>query len=374
MAYMNRVATLTSGGHRVAPAAILYHGESEWMGEAMLSQKPARRLAEAQIEFDTIPSDVFAEPDRYRTVMGKTLKVNTQEYAALIVPKAQYVTGETVRAINKAAFPVYCIDGKPHGVTGGEVISLDELTEKLSPEAKFSPASSYLRAMHYVGKAEFYFFVNEAAAVYEGTVTLPYTGPAYRYDAWENRIYPAELKDGSLKITLEPLQSFLLILDEADPAKLAEPVCCTGETLPLSPWTRRLCAGIDYPRFCEAEAVTLPDRLAEEKPAFSGFARYESSFTLERSGKVTLELSDAWEGVEVFVNGESASIQIAPPFRYDLTALVREGENSLAIEVATTLDRQCYERNKGDVRFKMRGLAEPTDPTGITGTVSVFLQ
>ena len=374
MAYMNRVATLTSGGHRVAPAAILYHGESEWMGEAMLSQKPARKLAEAQIEFDTIPSDVFAEPDRYRTVMGKTLRVNTQEYAALIVPRAQRVTAETAQAINTALFPVWCIDERPKGVSGGELVSLEELAQKLSPEAKFSPASSCLRAMHYVGKAEFYFFVNEANTVYEGTVTLPYTGPAYRYDAWENRIYPAELKNGSLKITLEPLQSFLLILDEPDVALLSEPVRCVGEPLALSPWTRRLCAGIDYPRFGDAEAVALPDHLAEEKPSFSGFARYESGFMLDKPGAVTLELSDAWEGVEVFVNGASAGIRIAPPFRYDLTALVRKGENRLAIEVATTLDRQCYERNKSDVRFQMRGLVEPTDPTGITGTVTVYLK
>ena len=372
MAYMNRVATLTSGGHRIAPAAILYHGESEWMGEAMLSQKPARILAEAQIEFDTIPADVFAEPERYRTVMGETLKVNTQEYAALIVPAAQYVTAETAEAINRAAFPVYCVDARPQGVTGGEVVSLDELREKLGPEAVFSPASPYLRAMHYQGRAEFYFFVNEAATAYTGTVTLPYSGPAYRYDAWENRVYPAELKDGRLSITLEPLHSCLLILDEADEALLAEPVHCEGKALPLAPWTRRLCAGIDYPGFGEAEEVTLPDRLAEEKPAFSGFARYESAFALEAPGTVTLELSDAREGLEVFVNGESAGIQIAPPFRYDLSALVRPGENTLAVEVATTLDRQCYDLNKDNVRFMMRGLVEPTEPTGITGTVNVY--
>ena len=372
MAYMNRVATLTSGGHRIAPAAILYHGESEWMGEAMLSQKPARRLAEAQIEYDTIPADVFAEPARYRTVLGNTLKVNTQEYAALIVPTAQYVTAETAEVINGAAFPVYCIGSRPQGVTGGEVVTLEELTDRLCPEAVFRPASSYLRAMHYRGKAEFFFFVNEAAAVYEGTVTLPYDGPAYRYDAWENRIYPVKLEGGKLPITLEPLHSFLLILDEADPALLAEPVRCEGEKLALKPWTRRLCAGIDYPRFGEAEDVTLPDRLAEEKPAFSGFARYESGFVLDAPGKVTLELTDAWEGVEVFVNGRSAGIQIAPPFRYDLTALAQPGENALAIEVATTLDRQCYDLNKDDVQFMMRGLKEPGEPTGITGTVSVY--
>lgn len=372
MAYMNRVATLTSGGHRVAPAAILYHGESEWMGEAQLSQKPARVLAEAQIEYDTIPADVFAEPARYRTSLGDTLRVNTQEYAALIVPKAKYVTAETAEAVNRAVFPVYCIEGRPKGLTGGQVIGLEELTKKLSPEARFCPASPYLRAMHYVGKAEFFFFVNEGAAEYEGTVTLDYTGPAYRYDAWENKIYPVELAEGKLALRLEPLKSFLLMLDEPDVDVLKEPVRCSGETLELKPWVRRLCKGIDYPAFGEAQDVSLPDHLAEEKPAFSGYARYESAFTLDAPGTVTLELTDAYEGVEAFVNGESAGIQIAPPFRYDLTALVKTGENSLAIEVATTLDRQCYERNRDDVHFMMRGLVQPSDPTGISGMVTVY--
>lgn len=36
MGYMNRVADLVSGG-RAAPAAVLYHGEAEWAGKAMLT-------------------------------------------------------------------------------------------------------------------------------------------------------------------------------------------------------------------------------------------------------------------------------------------------------------------------------------------------
>lgn len=90
MAYMNRVATLTSGGRRVAPVAVLYHGESEWAGPAMLSQEPAASLAEAQIEYDTLPADVFAEPEHYRTVPGSPLRVNTQEYRALVAPQAGF--------------------------------------------------------------------------------------------------------------------------------------------------------------------------------------------------------------------------------------------------------------------------------------------
>ena len=372
MAYMNRVTTLTSGGHRIATVAVLYHGESEWMGKAMLSQKPARVLAEAQIEFDTIPADVFAEPERYHTVFGKTLRINTQEYSALVVPKAEYVTKETSEAIEKAAFPVYFIEARPKNVTGGEVIGLEDLTEKLHPEAKFIPASTYLRAMHYQGKVELFFFVNESAETYHGTVELPVTGSAYRYDAWENKVYPVDVTDGTLSLTLEPLHSYILIPDIPDAALLSEPVICEGEELTLKPWTRRTCKAIDYPNFGAAKDVMLPDHLAEEQPAFSGFARYESGFTLDEPAVVTLELTDAYEGVEVFVNGQSLGLQIVPRYRYDLTALVKPGGNTLAIEVATTLDRQCYDINKDNTMSKMRGLAEPTAPMGITGTVTVF--
>ena len=385
MGYMNRVSTLISGGHRVVSAAILYHGEAEWAGKAMLSQKAARVLAEAQVEFDTIPSDVFAEPERYRTVLGSTLKVNTQEYRTLIVPEAQFVTAAFARAAAKLlenGMQVIFLNRLPEGVMDGDigllaplsgcaVLSLEQLRDAVQPEARFSPASTYLRAMHYQGRSEFYFFVNEDAEPYRGSVALPELGSCYWYDPWSNRIHPANPKENRLEITLEPLHSAILVLDEADPAVLTEPVRCCGDEIPLTPWKRATCRGIDYPGFGRSVAVTLPDDLAVQQPAFSGFARYESSFEAQKGQKITLELTDAREGAEVFLNGQSAGIQIAAPYRYDLTELVRTGENALAIEVATTLERQCYDALKDDIRSKMRGLAEPTGGSGITGTVTV---
>lgn len=388
MGYMNRVSTLISGGHRAVTAAILYHGEAEWAGKAMLSQRAARVLAEAQVEFDTIPCDVFAEPERYKTVLGSTLKVNTQEYSALIVPQSRFVTAAFAKSaarLRENGMKVIFLNSLPEGIMDGDnallaglsacpVLPLEQLTDAVQPEAKFVPASSYLRAMHYQGRSEFYFFVNEAKETYHGSITLPSLGNCYWYDAWNNRIYPAAPKGNSLDITLEPLHSAILVLDEADPDLLTEPVCCIGENIALAPWLRSTCDGIDYPNFRESKAVTLPDHLAQEQPAFSGFVRYESSFTAEKGQTITLELTDAAEGVEVFVNGQSAGIQIVPPYRYDLTKLVQTGENTLVIEVATTLERQCYDALKNDIRSKMRGLKEPSGSSGITGTVIVRRQ
>ena len=75
--------------------------------------------------------------------------------------------------------------------------------------------------------------------------------------------------------------------------------------------------------FQKEKTVTLPDHLAEEEPLFSGFVRYENTISCKKGEGLLLEISKAAEGVEVFVNGVSAGIQIAAPYRYDLQ---RSGE------------------------------------------------
>lgn len=59
MQYMNRSAHFLSSGTHLADAAILYHGESEWCGEAMYFQKPGRALMEKQLDYDVIPADIL---------------------------------------------------------------------------------------------------------------------------------------------------------------------------------------------------------------------------------------------------------------------------------------------------------------------------
>jgi hypothetical protein len=395
MRYMNRVCTLISAGNREAEAAVLYHAEAEWSGTAMPSEKPARVLEEHQINFDILPCDVFAEPDQYQTKLGKTLRVNTQTYKALIVPAAQFITSAVAKnaaLLHNAGMPVIFIDTLPEGVCDGDdgllaglqecpVLPLEELAGFLAkrgmPAVQTQPASGYVRALHRTGETDLYYFVNEAKDVYTGTITVPTAGPCSAYNAWENRLEPVEaepVSDGTrLHVTVEPLKSLIVIFDDANvtAAQLYTPPQETGEAVALSGWTRATCEGAKYPRFGEAVPVTLPDTLAEEQPEFSGFVRYASRFTARQDGRLCLVISDAAEGVEVLVNGKSAGLQIAPPFRYDLSALSKPGENELVIEVATTLERQCYPLL--DQWHKMKASA-PSGPSGLCGTVKLLYQ
>ena len=91
-------------------------------------------------------------------------------------------------------------------------------------------------------------------------------------------------------------------------------------------------------------------------PRFSGFIRYRRTLNIEKiPSRMILTLTDAYEGVELFVNGNSLEIRVAPPFRYEIGDALREGENEIRIEVATTLERENA------------GAALPDCPSGING-------
>lgn len=391
MRYMNRVCGLIDGGTHIAPAAILYHGEAEWTGKRMLMQKPARVLCDRQIDYDFIPQDVFSEPERYRTVLGSSLQIHTQTYRVLIVPYMQYVSAEFVKAadtLQKAGFPMVFIDGLPEGVYNGEadldllkdctVTTLEKLPEVLAAlraaEISITPANDRIRALHYQKDgSDTYLFVNEGTETCKGEITIPTRGACCVYNAWDNRLesIPAEdTENGTvLSVCIEPLKSCIVVFGNTEGLPVYEPLHtadCAAHA--LTEWKRSTCCSKAYPAFGPAKTVTLPDDTAAEDPAFSGFVRYETAFVGKAGQKTVLEISDAYEGVEVFLNGESAGIQIAPPFRYDLTTKVHNGKNTLVIETATTPEREMFAKTGPSIFAP----AEPTAPAGICGTVTLW--
>ena len=65
-----------------------------------------------------------------------------------------------------------------------------------------------------------------------------------------------------------------------------------------------------------------------------GTATYTGTFSLDKvADRVCIDLGRMDDIAEVSVNGKSAGVQWYPPFRADVTDLVREGENTLEIAV-----------------------------------------
>lgn len=391
MSYMGRVCQLFSGGVRRAETAILYTAESDWAGECMALEMVAAPLYDRQIDYDFIPADVFARPEQYKTNTEKGLCINGSHYKALIIPQCEYLPAAAAHELGKlqenGCFILF-VGGRPKSVCGKTAavdfsafptVKPEQLPEQLDrwgiPEIRISPQCSRLRIMRYQGECERYMVVNEGTEVYCGSLEVPGRGKCYLYNAWENKQEPAKYREvpvgTELTVKVEPLKSLIVVFDTPQ-EELAEnsPPWEDMEGRPWNEgWKRSLCKSVEYPDFKGEREISLPDELAEENPEFSGFVRYEKVYTARDGEMVRLEITDAYEGVEVFVNGESLGIQIAPPFRFELSGLLSPGSNQICIEVATTLERENAALPDPIRNYMGLGPKICTSPSGINGEV-----
>jgi hypothetical protein len=395
MGYTNRIASLFDDCLVQTPVAVLYHAEAEWCsvcdgkranpqtagGEDalregyMLMQKPARILQENQIDFHFIPADAFGDREFYHTEIGEKLVVNGKPHDLLIVPYAKYITAATAEAIcewREKGGRIVFLEDYPSGLCEGgsvpdsirlcDVVPLKGLKKYLSEAdiaaLSFAPENNRIRAMYAKGEQEAVLIVNEDNKVYQGNVTLPWRAEETSlYDPWENRMYAAEVSVNSVAIQLRPSESVVLFRKSGSglPSKKNH----SGEKRPLTDFRISYCRSIDYPNFKPAEKADGVGDFSKWYPKFSGFIRYDTTFDYDSGKNVQLVITDAREGVEVFVNDKSLGIQIIPEFRFDITDSLKKDRNRIRIEVATTLERE-------NLHFKN---PESAAPTGITGEV-----
>ena len=405
MRYLNRMCHLLSGGLHVAPVALLYHGEAEWTGGYMFLQKPARRLLEQQIDFDVLPSDVFAGWAAFNAGFDGALRVNGETFRALVVPYAEFITQAVAVFAAQAAgagFPVIFIDALPSGISdcadeaesralvqglaACPVVGLDNLAGYLKErgivDVRVDGDFPRLRYYRYVkdGQEAFMFSNEDPGKTFTGAVTLPVQGSFTAYDAMENTLRPASaLAAGGgaqVALTLRPYESVVLIADgfegmdkKALPSG-ANRLALNGE------WTLSIAAAREYPNFHgERKLAPLQNgklhNVGKIWPNFSGFMRYETCVTLSEAvgGPALLEIADAYEGVEVWVNGQYAGMKICPPYGFDISGLLQAGENTIRIEVANTLFRRVNAEYKTPNFFGPRSTV--VEPAGIVGEVAI---
>ena len=71
--------------------------------------------------------------------------------------------------------------------------------------------------------------------------------------------------------------------------------------------------------------------------SYSGGAWYRKTVTIPPAASVILDLGKVVASAEVRVNGRPAGVRVSPPWRFDITALVKPGENRIAVLVCNTL-------------------------------------
>ena len=399
MRYMNRVSHLISGGVHLAPVALLYHAESEWAGRYMATNKPGRAMHEAQIDFDILPCDVFAQPERFHTsLQGRTLSVNTQRYQVLVVPYAQYITRQTADFIARArqsGFPVWFIEALPEGICGAleplpeavlgcPVVPLGQLAAALRAEGYAEVCSDTvfprLRVYHYRHEdGDLYLLANmDTEKTYRGRLSLPVRGVPALYDAKANVLRPVDYEQTpeGVAVQLElPAYNGIVITFDAQGPMVPAPKAEGTATVLDGQWTLSVCKAKDYPAFGQGLSLSAAggfqgyDRI---DPAFSGYVAYET--TVQLRGAKALLLENVGDAAEVFLNGRSLGIQYCPPFLYDLSGAAVDGPNTIRIEVATTLEREVAHMPGAEPGLMALFLRQSPiqAPTGLVGRVIVY--
>lgn len=403
MRYANRICHLLNGGVHVAPVAILYHAEAEWSGDYMPFQKPARVLAQNQIDYDILPSDVFDKMDFYHAALEENkLCVNGESYRCLVIPYSQHITKAVAEFIEKAAnhgFEAIFIDQWPEGICGedsfrkntlpwGELdgckkLSLDELIPYLHGkgihEIKLSSHQPYLRYYHYRrGADDIFMFFNEHPYQEICTeVEIPLKCKASVYNAFENTLTNAAVvnrEGGSgLELKLSPYESAIFVFGDVPKGYLKQKshnlwekstdILQKSGGIPLDkPWKVSLATALDYPVFIEKSELNELKNISASGyfPEFSGTIRYETTFCIEEWWtSAELDLSKAYEVAEVWVNGEHAGVKICPPYRFDISGLLKPGVNTLCIDVTNTLVREQRDKFSKCISLEPSGLLGP---------------
>ncbi len=392
MGYMNRVCHLISGGISLPDVALLYHGENEWAGEYQSDKVLCRQLIEHQIDFDIIPADLLADMERFGSSFdGRTFMLNGRPVQALLLPYAQFIPKSAAEFVEKAqagGFPVYCTEKVPEGISDGcekcnahfapvlakmEAIPAEEIAAKLSETIRrnitVTPEFRRLTVYHYRTDSDIVLLLNEdPGRTFTGEVSVGAEGLPVEYDALDNVLRPvaAEEKDGRtvLQVSLAPLQ-LMIISFGGEKRNAALPFPCGARKKELSGFTVTRAESKAYPAFTDPVRMETLTNMGRIYPDFSGYFRYETVAELN-AGTNVLMIEDCYEAAEVFVNGRSAGIRFAAPYRFDLSGLVREGENEIAIEVATTLERRVNAMSPGGPSLMGKS---PVSPTGIIGSV-----
>lgn len=264
----------------------------------------------------------------------------------------------------------------------------------VSPRAAFTtPNKNILTRMNVTDAEAGLFVYNMLYAETEPfTVSVDVCGGGqpYRADCWSGKITPM---DGErvgertrVTLTLQPGEAAMVLLDRtATPERSCVKKCCV-ETISLKTWDVTIESWDEGERktitedrglgfetkevYFETKKTTIALGEVELRPwheypavgvDVSGIGFYRTRFVLPAAYDCA-ELcigSTCGNSAAVYVNGQKADAYDFDRKRLDISALLREGENEIMVEVASTLTNRLRARNYyGDTAAYSKSLAD----------------
>ncbi|MHB1485822.1 MAG: glycosylhydrolase-like jelly roll fold domain-containing protein [Saccharofermentanales bacterium] len=414
-AYANRVCDILTGGTHIAPVAVLYHAEAEWGGEYEPFEKAVKILMQNQLDCDIIPVDTFVDPDAVLLNNGY-FTVNKENFKTLIIPYSANITARFASALLRMAVneikiifmtdypasvyldenPEYLLkklrEHRATVVSGyGDLLSILKNDDVADIETTgFQPT---LRYYHYrTEDAETYFFTNEDKFKrVSTTVKFKENGTPFLYDAMNDKNYLAKSfrcddRSTNVELSLVPFESIFVVFDKSnkpDVEVITEKIGnedINNYVRMENVWKISTATAEEYPEFKSHEGISELCNISavDVLPQFSGTIRYETTFdykkdsgldsvfagVIDEGGKILLDLGDVYEIAEVRINGSDAGSRICPPYTFDITGLLKNGENTLQIYITNTLVKA--------MPSKMFDRYMPLEPSGLIGPVTLY--
>ncbi|KHK97568.1 hypothetical protein LK09_11815 [Microbacterium mangrovi] len=359
--YTNRLSHLLQGGVHVAPFAVLYHADAEWLGAAQPCERPLRVLMEAQLDADIVPGDALPQA----RAAGAAFTLGEETYDALVVPGSDFLPSSVARELlrlDEAGIPVVFVDRVPR-VHGGpatdltdrfRAVPLAELAEVAasltSRAVRVAASAPGLRAYRRdLGAVDVVMLMNESTRERVcTTLTVPRAGAVIAFDAVTGTCRRVPFSTETTAGTAVPLDlapgeaSVLLVGDPVAWRDLpVEAAAVAGAPVVVAAdWTVATATAQQYPVFTPWRSLDdlVPLDRPELLPRFSGTIRYTSTVAPDRlDGAFVLDLGEVHEIAQVTVNGADLGTRIAPPYRFTIPDGLLTTSSTLEVEVTNTL-------------------------------------
>jgi hypothetical protein len=374
-AYLQRLSFLLRQGEPVAEVALYAPTEDAWS-----TFKPGtprhvslfQKIVEA-VGPNVVPAVLDAGHGFDLVDDGTLEEAKRRAYAAIVLPGVRWMPEATKRWLAdhaRGGGTVLAVRRKPEGEWPLlELVSEDDLSARLArvvpPDVTLTPPAPVVGFVHRrLPDADLYFLANSGNRPITVRARFRAATPhAERWDPMTGRVERLAQPGGEITIDFEPYGSRVVVFrKDAGTAPATTPRAVIASEELRSGWTVSFDTGAGVP-------VDLPHSWSGD-PArrfFSGTATYRLEVTppaafRSRGGWVYLDFGDAKpiereplpggtlrgnsfaalvappvrEAATVFVNGRRAGSLWAPPYRLDLTELLRDGANQIRVEVYNT--------------------------------------
>ena len=364
--YSKKLLSAFENSDHIANALILYNGYGEWMSSSdyMLMQRPAKVLYDNHIDFDILSEDLV---EKIIVENGKCVLMET--YDCVVVPYAKYLPKELIDGLNalkEKGADVIFVDGLPKGC------DVEFTVVELSDVASYFKAKNYVdisienfsSLRHYHATAsgvDTYMFFNESATeIFDGVIK---TGKDGNYNVYDFIANEYSCGSGDIKIRLEPYQSAVVVYEKDRGFK---PYVNLGELK-----VENVSVENDVKLYYYDKPDTLFAQfkqngftaISESRPDFSGKIEYTFKINASKRDVQYLKFDSIGENAKLTVNGVDCGLLVCNPFAFDVSKAIIDGENTVKVEVFTTLANAI----KDPVSMFV-----PLARTGISGNVSLL--